>query len=245
MARLAPDAQAVLNKIHTRGYWQFNLRPVEFNRDLIRRLATCRELVQTASVLLRGWDCPHVPTNTRNQGIYNMEDHTEAWTDWDLFKEVWQMYKTGQFVYIFGVWNDWMEETDAARRQWYGVPEPGSELDSLEVVLRLTELVLFARRIVESGVIGERIYIRAGILGTAQRMLTLKDPHSMGLLGRYVCKSDNIKLPELQVLRGGTDEDALNTALQWTQLVLEQFQFDEFPADAFREYQKRLVERRL
>ena len=245
MARLTQDAQAVLDKIHTRGYWQFNVRPPEFNRDLIARLAGCRELVQSSSVLRRGWDCPHMPTNNQSQGVYNIDDHAEAWTDWDLFKEVWQMYRSGQFVYVFGVWNDWMEETSPARRQWHGTPEPGTELDALEVVLRLTELVLFARRVVASGIIGERIFIQAAIIGTAKRKLTLRDPRSIGLLGRYVCHSASIRLPEMQVLRDGTDDDALSAALVWAERVLEQFQFNEFPLDTFREYQKRLVERRL
>ena len=103
-----------LTKLKTRAYWRVELYPAEFNANTIADLNDCKSLVTENTVQFRGWDIPHAPIGKDDkQDIYIKDgDRAESWIDWHLIKEVWRIYKSGKFTFLFGLNSQWYDEFD-------------------------------------------------------------------------------------------------------------------------------------
>ncbi len=165
-----------VEKVKTRGHWDIRVRPETHNANRIQQLADIERAVRDSVVSLRGWDFPHFdprdcPTRSAN--------YIEQATDWEHFVELWRAYKSGQFVSINALSEDW-------RDQSYGWRAPegwqyGKTLSVDDAVFRLLEIYEFAARWSKALSIQESLVIECALRGIQNRSLQLNHGRSPSL----------------------------------------------------------------
>lgn len=158
--------QELLDKIHTRGYWRIIVRPVDYKKERIESLTKCYELVQSATVRLRGWDYPH----TEQEALIHGQDNVESSSEFGSHKGIWRMYQSGQFVYHIAMIEDWQEEDI---RIFGGKSEAlgFKGLDLINTLYCISEIVEFISRMATKNVLGNSINIRIELHDTENRRL--------------------------------------------------------------------------
>lgn len=131
----------MIKEIKERGYWEFIIRPVEFEETRIPILHLQNILMRTA-VSLRGWDFPHLSNQSPPQ---IMKDYVQQTTDFHHFRECWMFFQSGQFYYIRGFSEDWRDRSSLypAHDGW----QPNSRLGLFQAVATMTEFFEFAARL--------------------------------------------------------------------------------------------------
>ena len=72
----------LLEKIQSVGHWRVNFRPLVPLGETLS-FQQCSELVREHSVLIRGWDYPHIPKRQDDEsGFGSGEGFYEGWCDW-------------------------------------------------------------------------------------------------------------------------------------------------------------------
>lgn len=241
------DFGSTLNKIKSHGYWRINFYPQIPNITVIGKIGDGKEIVRNASIELRGWDYPHFPTQTRDhQDIYVVGDKLEAWIDWERHKEIWRLYQSGQFIHFFGLREDWTAEDS-----W--IPEdhphkklaPGSILEVIGTIYSLTEIFLFLKNLVETGLYDDGVVVEISLRNTKGRDLTVSDPMRAPLFGEYKCRGVDIDLPKKVFTKDAVLNDYLELALDATVDLFQQFNWSNPPIAVIKEDQKKLIERRI
>ena len=159
------DFNETLDIIKSRGYWLIHFHPVGQSKMLISTLAECKALAQRASVSLRGWDFPHIAMNDVNddlQQCYVKGDRVEEWVNWGYFKEVWRLYQNGNSVYINGIYDDWYNEDHWFSNEITKKIKPLTALNFIEVIYRLTELVVFLKNLINENVYSSDLVLKVG-----------------------------------------------------------------------------------
>jgi len=241
------DFDSVIKKIKTRGYCKVELYP-NHTRDIIDSSANCRELVKNASVGLRGWNCPHIPSHEdEKQSIYTLSDRAEAYIDWDMHKEVWRYYKNGHFVFVFGQYLDWTDEYSnifGGDNPFEGM-KPFEKLGVIETVYKLTEIFLFLSDLVENAGYKTKVNIAISYSGMKGRKLFVDETRRAPLFSEYKCYSDKIELQPIQISPSELKEAKLQLAIESTKKIFELFQWENPPISSFEQDQKKLIERRF
>jgi hypothetical protein len=98
--------EELLAKIRSRGYWRIHFRPLAPGGELAGPME-CFRIVQRASVSLRGWDYPHLPS--RNEDISILNESAAARTDWGQHIEYWRMFQSSQFIHLRALHEDWRD----------------------------------------------------------------------------------------------------------------------------------------
>ena len=136
------QAQTVLDKIRTRGYWRVVIRPASFEEKHIPKYAELFPIVERNSVRLRGWDYPHIdyhrpPLTGTDWAGQEFDCHDEI--------EVWRLYMSGQFVHYFGLAGEWRDysKTWPPESAW----KPGRYLYYIQTVYSFVEIFEFAARL--------------------------------------------------------------------------------------------------
>src|SRR5438552_1882314 len=101
-----PEAE-LLAKIKTRGYIDVAIRPATFVEERVGR-ADLFDVVNKCKVSLRGWDFPHI---NRNDDPHIDIDWVGQSYQWEHQLELWRLYRSGQFVSISGIPNEWRDES--------------------------------------------------------------------------------------------------------------------------------------
>ena len=237
-----------LAKLKTRGYWRVEFHPTEFKTDVIDSLLTCKDIMREASVHFRGWDVPHIPTQTdEKQDIYPKDSNRyESWIDWHLFKEVWRMYKSGKFTFLDGLKEHWYDEFDG----WSPNPlpdlEPATVVDAINVIYTLTELMYFFHNLSSKSPSVKNWAIKVTLNNIEGNRLTTLDRSRMPLHGGYTSHTATIPVIDLEV----SDIDLKNTktclkiAKDAAQQVFQNFEWQA--ADALIDgEQEKLINRRF
>lgn len=240
MKEKMPTAEKVLEKIKSRGYWRVVIRPVRFEKERIKSLAECAELVRRCKVSLRGWDYPHV------SGRYEVQsglDWVESLTDWNGYKELWRMYQSGQFLHLFGCREDWLGEASILGPSKYSNIKPGSVLSVLSTLYSVTEIYEFASRLAEKNLFDNSVYLSIGLHGMKNRKLKVFDI-GRSLFNDYICQINDLPLSKTITLEEilGRSHDL---ALHHTVWIFERFNWRSPPEEIFREDQKKFLERRM
>lgn len=241
------DFQATLNKIKTRGYWQVNLYPANIQENVIESVTKAKELIQSSSVQLRGWDYPHFPTQTRdNQDIYVGEnDCIEGWIDWEMYKEAWRFYINGQFIHFFGLREDWWEE-----HSWLDEDDPlkkikpGSVLEVIGTVYSLTEIYAFFSNLVQNLPVDE-IVAEISLVGTKDRKLHISDFRRAPLFMEYACRLDKVNLPKKIYKKEDLISNYVDLAFDQIIYLFHRFNWENPNIPVIKEDQKKLIERRI
>jgi hypothetical protein len=169
----------LLQKIKSRGYWRFNLRPLAMP-DSPLSMTECAIAVERSSVQLRGWDYPHIQRNEDHGGRGPAGKYYESWTDWTHHIEFWRMYRSSQFLHYRALWEDWLEES--LRRSGRVPDEPA--LGITGATYTITELFEFADRMARGGLYGTGLSVSVSLGGAANRTLWVDDTRRMDFLGR-------------------------------------------------------------
>lgn len=152
------------------GYTRVVIRPVGEPEELT--IVQAREIVEKASVSLRGWDYPHVSKRDDNHGgVKFFSEFAQGWCDWYHHREFWRMYKSGQFLHYKALREDLLNDE--------GVPQDGPVLGTGSLIFTVTEVVEFAHRLFRQGVYKEGAEIELTIGKTQGRRLWIDDPRRM------------------------------------------------------------------
>jgi hypothetical protein len=144
MSSVSPPTSASLAEIKRYGYWEVRIRPVRFDpHHAGRELARLEEIVQRSSVLIRGWDFPHIS----NRGDFDRGiDWVGQSTAFGFHREIWRLYLSGQFVFLGSLWDDWLDQSHWRRpppEEW----APGTRLSIYEALYGYAEIYDFASRL--------------------------------------------------------------------------------------------------
>lgn len=214
----------LVKKIQNYGHWRVLIRPTEFQEKRISTLKQCEALVELNKLSLRGWDYPHIQYNHKERH----QDWVDSAVDNGSYVEYWRFYQSGQFIHYAAT----KEETILQKRG----------LEIVNTIYRLTEIVEFAARLSQNGVMGNEVLINVRLQNIAG--YTLFSQEFMRLLGgEYVYKDDKLEWQHVTTVT----ELIANSAEIAIDAV--EFIFDRFGLNAQRTIwaadQQRLLERRL
>lgn len=157
---------AVLEKIKSRGHWEFVVRPNEYLRDRVSDFAALYEIVRKCSVRIGGWDVPAV--DPASQTIRD-RDYVSQEVDWSQYVELWRLYQSGQFAHFAGISTDWWDQA-----HWGKIPDEwqsGQTLSVPEVLFRLTGFVEFSARLSLTAAGAEEMHLEATVTQLQGRAL--------------------------------------------------------------------------
>jgi hypothetical protein len=232
---------ATVSRIMSRGYWKVIMHPSEFRRDRIANLLECQRLVENCKVSLRGWDYPHF------ERLVSSEDYICSETDWEIYKEYWRLYRSGQFVHYFGCVEDWWRGStlDAELGARYA---PGEVLELIMVLYHMTEVHEFASRMAQRSVFGKQMSLTVEAHGMRGRRLIRVGNSLFDGFGQYVSQQESFKFESpfaVQDLIGRSAEAALDQALRVYELFNWRNARMAQNVSGLRDEQRKLLERRL
>jgi len=179
------QAQTVLDKIRTRGYWRVVIRPASFEERHIPHYSDLLPIIQKNSVRLRGWDYPHIDSN--NQPL-NKTDWVGQEFEWQDELEVWRFYTSGQFIHFFAMAGEWRDQSTV----WPPEPgwNPGRFLYYIPTIYSFVEIFEFASRLALSPAGAAAMHVEIELKGLQGRRLVSTDV-MVPLRGNYVTQVPN------------------------------------------------------
>ena len=239
------DRKALSDTIASRSYWRVDIVPsVPFNEELIENPARCREIARSARVEFRGWDYPHVPQyDNENHEIYLLPDGVGSATDFGFSKEIWSLWRSGQFSHVLSEIADWPEE------DWRGsgmrLPDPSKKyLDPLWTLLRATEIITFAGNLSRELPGQPTVVLTVKLTKLMNRRLHFFDPRRHWSQD-YECKGmDDYPLFKEELIGPDTDtESLLATARERVMGMCQLFGWDHPSETTFENDQRNLLAR--
>jgi len=223
--------------IRSRGHWHVNLHPATFDENRIGSLAELERAFREAHVQLRGWDYPHEP----REGASRHKDFIEGSVSWEDRHEIWRIYQSCQFVHLFAMPEDWLQESGWGPTN----TEKGQLLEVGRTLFTVTEIFVFAARLVEALRLGPEVLLSYKLVGVENRQLQTLDRGRVPLgswrkaapdLHEY---GDKLKLPVPTLIAGAPD-----LAVDQVMAIYERFHWEPARQSVVEE-QRRLLERRL
>lgn len=230
-----------ISKIVSRGYWKVIMHSAGFKEDRIGNLLECQRLIEDCKVSLRGWDYPHFDR------LVSGQDYIWSETDWEIYKEYWRFYRSGQFVHYFGCVEDWWKgsKLDAELGARYGL---GEVLELIMVLYRLTEIYEFASRLAQNEVFDGQMSLTIELRGMRGRRLIGLSKPVFSAFGPYISQEEAHRFEAALVVQDLIAR-APEHALEETLRVFELFNWREarLPENVsnLRDDQRKLLERRL
>jgi hypothetical protein len=181
----------LLDKIKSRGYWHVLIRPTRFSEERIRALHDCQQLVEQYRVRHYGRYFPYLDF----QALRRELDHIEHGVTLGFINEVWRFYQSGQFVFFSGLEEDWLKESPRLPARSSPSREPGSVLDILGILYRLSEVYEFATRLAQQGIFGDSLLLKVSMVGMSDRLLGSWDARQFiawGLERDYKCHTSEL-----------------------------------------------------
>ena len=165
--------------IRSKGFWRIDVRPTDYVETRIPN-AALKPILDRAVVRLRGWDFPHLD----RQGRVSRGNHwLGGETDWSYYRESWRFYQSGQFVYLIGMHEDWVESFEGLALPRFPVGFKGIGVG--DALFRITETYEFAARLAVSEAGGEQMRIGIELRNVARRRLYVDDPMRMPMDNDY------------------------------------------------------------
>lgn len=233
------STQELIDKIKSKGYWRIEIRPTKFEKLRIQTLGEAQKLVQSCVVSLRGWDYPHWNQET----VQNMEDWVESWVDWQEFIEYWRFYRSGQFIHLFGLHEDYMDIEKVLPTRSPPRTKRTGYLSFVSTTYQVTEIFEFAARLANKDILRPSAFISVGLYNMKDHELASFSSRRM-LHDGYVYPASSPIVIEKEIpqqeLVSRPDEFALGFVVD----IFERFQLNNPPRQVLSEEQKRLRERR-
>jgi hypothetical protein len=164
------QAQTVLERIRTRGYWRAVIRPTTFADHHISSDADLFRIVERASVQLRGWPYPY---SDRRKPLIQSMDSVGQETEWQDEIEVWRLYMSGQFVHFFAIAGEWRDHSSiwSAEPDW----QPGKYLYYQQTIYSMAEVFEFASRLALSPASAPSMRVEIDLVGLEGRQIIERD----------------------------------------------------------------------
>lgn len=159
-------------KIRSRGYWRVVIRPQDFRRDRVENIARLFPLVRDASVQLRGWDFPHI--DLKRPPRIDREWVGQEY-DWEHYVEGWRMCRSGQFLFLGGIPEDWRDQSSLWPPD--GSWRPVTRLPAVDALYSYTEVFEFAARLALTEAGSDWMRVEITVSGLRGRSLAA-DPQS-------------------------------------------------------------------
>lgn len=154
----------LLERICNSGYWRVNFQPFKLPEELLL-FGRCKEVVEKASVSIRGWDFPHINRRDDDSGGYAQgADYVENCTEWSGFNEFWRMYRSTQFLAYVAL----REDTKPADHGNPKIPL----LNTVATVYQITEILEFCHRLHKYGLYQDGVIVNVSLDGTKGRILS-------------------------------------------------------------------------
>jgi hypothetical protein len=169
-------------KVKTRGHWVVRVHPETYHANGPQKLADLEKAVRHSAVSLRGWDFPHYDPEARQT---RSADYVEQSLDWEDHVELWRAYKSGQFVSVSGLRDDWRDQSGLrpATTGW----KSGATLSIEDVVFRFVEIYEFAARWSRALSTKGALVIEWTLRGLENRTLQM-GPRRLGFTYAQTCK---------------------------------------------------------
>ena len=161
---------SLLDKIRSRGYWWFVIRPSPFQEKRVN-YDDLLPIVRKATVDIGGWDIPFIDDKTE---IHRDVEWLGQESEWSEYLEIWRIYQSGQFLDIFGMQEDWRDQSHWSKPQegW----RPGFHLSVVQTVIRITGIFELAARLSLTEAGDESVHIEVILRGLQGRQLVMDDP---------------------------------------------------------------------
>lgn len=216
------DAESLALKIRERGYWRVLFRPVSPD-DKIDGLTQATKLVNQATVSLRGWDFPHMPSrNADGDSFRRYETHLEASTEWNGHAEFWRFYTSSQFLHYKGIRTDWADRSDLTDPARF----PSNVLGVVDNTWHVTETFEFLNRLSLAGLYEHGARVTVALMNTAGRTLYVDESTRSGF---YYPRQTNA--PSITYESGLLDLEAIQDPKAQSIRALR-YIFDKFEWDA-------------
>lgn len=216
----APELEEMTKSIKERCYWKIIIRPDQYVKHRVK-FTELREIVSQSSVSLRGWNFPHVEygpdhdfkgTNWLGQGL-----------SWNHIQETWRMFRSAQFEFIGGLYEDWSQPGQFVDSQLGRFPIWGS-------IYRILETFEFASRLAATGVGSSRMLVQIETGNINYRQLYNDNPKKTGIRkytgpASFVHPDD----PKSYVDRNQLLAEPRSLAAEATSELLQTFEFDVSP----------------
>ncbi len=242
-AKMGENANRVILSIIEKGHWEVTIRP---SRPGKFSLASLKDALTASRVKLRGMYYPHVAS--KHGEMYNMDGCVEAWMRWGEFAEVFQFYRSGQFVHYMGMVEDRDADCVPLTAEWVPRGEPPTPehpfLRAKSALYYLTEIYLFASNLAARNMLGDRADIGITLHKQDGRALRYGDGPG-GLPQASRCRSASIRLGLGRVAtdRLRADHDAMAIA-DGVRLMEAYNEEEEGLGDALQGWQANFYRRR-
>jgi hypothetical protein len=203
------------------GYWTIVVRPATFKADhAANRLSQLEEILRRSSVLIRGWDFPHV---SDHDDFDRGRDWIGQRTVWGFHRELWRLYLSGQFTTYRALWEDWLDNSHWQRSPPEGW-QPGTELSVASALYTYVEIFEFAARLSVTPAGAEDMVVDTTLFGLKGRRLA-SDPHRMPFIRERRATIDSFPY-RLQTSRESLVAAPRDRAIDAAILLFEQFGWD-------------------
>jgi len=236
----------IINKIKTRGYWKIVIEPVFEVNNFFNHIIDAKKMVEQNRVQLRGWDYPHYPTKTDDhEGVCLETEQLDGYIDWDYFKESWTYFKSGQFIHLLGLREDWFDEAN-----YFGISEqyknikPKSMLDFVGTTFTVTEIFIFALNLIANSNYKNRIKITISLNNTNGRAVQTLD-HRRSIWAEYKATADNIKFHEEEYSSEDLSLNYLKCSRDAAINLFKYFQWEDPSEAVIEQDQKNFLERKI
>jgi hypothetical protein len=155
------------------------IRPTRFDREKLK-FEELEPIMRSTAVSIVGWEFPFLDNQ---QPTHNDVDWIGQELDWSDHKELWRFYRSGQFIHIAGMVDDWRDESEWRRKDadW----QPGQYLGFGLTIYRFTEIFEFAARLATSPAGDDVMHVDIKISGLAGRALSMDVPGRFPLVRDY------------------------------------------------------------
>lgn len=243
------DIQGLPEKIKKKPHWRTALRPSTYAQR-IEDPKTAFSLIRETSIMLRGWDFPHISEQMDEQ--IREQGYVASGADFCGYTEYWRFYYSGQFVHLQAV----REQADGEWRAKLkrhaedcvkGVPKdrlaktPGF-INILNMVYNFTEFFEFVTRMVEKRIYAEGLEITIQLANAKGFSLIAESPKRWW--GFFPATSDSI-VKAWTVQPEELIASSPEIALAGAKYFLEQFGWDKVPVDILKEDQQKFLSGRF
>lgn len=166
--------QEILEKIKSKGYWQINIRPLVYEKQLIESRTNVKEILKGSIVELRGWDYPHFRDSDGEP--YPIENGVEKSIDWLNHIELWRMTQSGNFLHFLALREDWTNVTE-----YHNIWSRGDELKNksllgiLSTLYTFVEIYEFTKRLAKHSIFDAKVHVDIKLYGIFERLLFVDD----------------------------------------------------------------------
>jgi len=207
--------------IRSRGYWRVDIRPADYVPDRLPHPALKPTLERTA-VRLRGWDFPHLEQRTERRGNNWIGGETE----WNQIREAWRFYRSGQFVYLRGFIEDWIEPD---RLQLGRIPRDVPSLGVGDALFTISEICEFASRLSVTEAGADQMRVEIDLRNAAGRILYVDDQRRMPMDNQYSFHDDTLTAA-VSISRGDVAGRSRELALDAASDIFGRFGWHPDPA---------------